>query len=325
MADNTQNINIPVQKPVVGEKPAGNHQPGGGIKKVSDGNQTKEKKKEPKRKMKAKDIPFIIILTVMAAMFIAPILLVIMNSFKAKNYLGTEPFAFPNAQSFVGFDNYIEGAQKIGFFPAFLTSVFITVFAVLLIVLCTSMCAWFIVRVKKWYSKLLYLLCAFSMIVPFQMVMYPMSQIAAQLHLNNMVGIIFVYLGFGAGLAVFMFVGFVKSVPLEIEEAAMIDGCGALRTYFLVVFPILKPTAITVAILDAMWIWNDYLLPYLLLNATDTKTLPMAIQYLRGGYGSIDMANMMAMIVLSIIPIVVFYLICQKYIIKGIVAGAVKG
>lgn len=324
MADNTQNINIPVQKPVVGEKPAGNHQPGG-IKKVSAGNQAKEKKKEPKRKMKAKDIPFIIILTVMAAMFIAPILLVIMNSFKAKNYLGTEPFAFPNAQSFVGFDNYIEGAQKIGFFPAFLTSVFITVFAVLLIVLCTSMCAWFIVRVKKWYSKLLYLLCAFSMIVPFQMVMYPMSQIAAQLHLNNMVGIIFVYLGFGAGLAVFMFVGFVKSVPLEIEEAAMIDGCGALRTYFLVVFPILKPTAITVAILDAMWIWNDYLLPYLLLNATDTKTLPMAIQYLRGGYGSIDMANMMAMIVLSIIPIVVFYLICQKYIIKGIVAGAVKG
>lgn len=325
MADNTQNINIPVQKPVVGKNPAGNHQPGGGIKKVSAGNQTKEKKKEPKRKMKAKDIPFIIILTVMAAMFIAPILLVIMNSFKAKNYLGTEPFAFPNAQSFVGFDNYIEGAQKIGFFPAFLTSVFITVFAVLLIVLCTSMCAWFIVRVKKWYSKLLYLLCAFSMIVPFQMVMYPMSQIAAQLHLNNMVGIIFVYLGFGAGLAVFMFVGFVKSVPLEIEEAAMIDGCGALRTYFLVVFPILKPTAITVAILDAMWIWNDYLLPYLLLNATDTKTLPMAIQYLRGGYGSIDMANMMAMIVLSIIPIVVFYLICQKYIIKGIVAGAVKG
>lgn len=324
MADNTQNINIPVQKPVVGEKPAGNHQPGG-IKKVSAGNQTKEKKEEPKRKMKAKDIPFIIILTVLAAMFIAPILLVIMNSFKAKNYLGTEPFAFPNAQSFVGFDNYIEGAQKIGFFPAFLTSVFITVFAVLLIVLCTSMCAWFIVRVKKWYSKLLYLLCAFSMIVPFQMVMYPMSQIAAQLHLNNMVGIIFVYLGFGAGLAVFMFVGFVKSVPLEIEEAAMIDGCGALRTYFLVVFPILKPTAITVAILDAMWIWNDYLLPYLLLNATDTKTLPMAIQYLRGGYGSIDMANMMAMIVLSIIPIVVFYLICQKYIIKGIVAGAVKG
>lgn len=324
MADNTQNINIPVQKPVVGKNPAGNHQPGG-IKKVPVGNQTKEKKKEPKRKMKAKDVPFIIILTVLAAMFIAPILLVIMNSFKAKNYLGTEPFAFPNAQSFVGFDNYIEGAQKIGFFPAFLTSVFITVFAVLLIVLCTSMCAWFIVRVKKWYSKLLYLLCAFSMIVPFQMVMYPMSQIAAQLHLNNMVGIIFVYLGFGAGLAVFMFVGFVKSVPLEIEEAAMIDGCGALRTYFLVVFPILKPTAITVAILDAMWIWNDYLLPYLLLNATDTKTLPMAIQYLRGGYGSIDMANMMAMIVLSIIPIVVFYLICQKYIIKGIVAGAVKG
>ena len=324
MADNTQNINIPVQKPVVGEKPAGNHQPGG-IKKVSAGNQTKEKKKEPKRKMKAKDIPFIIILTVMAAMFIAPILLVIMNSFKAKNYLGTEPFAFPNAQSFVGFDNYIEGAQKIGFFPAFLTSVFITVFAVLLIVLCTSMCAWFIVRVKKWYSKLLYLLCAFSMIVPFQMVMYPMSQIAAQLHLNNMVGIIFVYLGFGAGLAVFMFVGFVKSVPLEIEEAAMIDGCGALRTYFLVVFPILKPTAITVAILDAMWIWNDYLLPYLVLDLKKYVTIPIAVQYLKGGYGSVDMGAMMGVLVLAIIPIIIFYLFCQRYIIEGVVAGAVKG
>jgi len=316
-------LNVVVQTPVVGDKPAGNHEPSG-IKKTVQ-KQDEKKQKEPKRKMKPKDIPLIVLLTFLAVMFIAPILLVLMNSFKGKNYLGTEPFAFPNEVSFVGFDNYTEGAAKIGFFPAFLTSVFITVFAVLLIVLCTSMCAWFIVRVKKWYSKLLYLLCAFSMIVPFQMVMYPMTQVAATLHLNNIVGIIFVYLGFGAGLAVFMFVGFIKSVPLEIEEAAMIDGCGALRTYFMVVFPILKPTAITVAILDAMWIWNDYLLPYLLLNTTDTKTLPMAIQYLRGGYGSIDMANMMAMIILSIIPIVVFYLICQKYIIKGIVAGAVKG
>ena len=278
-----------------------------------------------KTKMESKDIPFFILLIVLACVFIAPILLVLMNSFKGKLFLSNAPFAFPDGDSFVGFDNYTEGAEKIGFFGAFLTSVFITVFSVALIIVCTSMCAWFIVRVKKWYSQLLYLLCAFSMIVPFQMVMYPMTQVASNLKLNNMVGIIFVYLGFGAGLAVFMFVGFIKGVPLEIEEAAMIDGCGPVRTFFLVVFPILKPTAITVAILNAMWIWNDYLLPYLLLGASETRTLPMAIQYLRGGYGSIDMANMMAMIVLSIIPIVIFYLACQKYIIKGIVAGAVKG
>lgn len=317
-------ISVTVQTPVVDpngvqgayvkEKPA--------VKKASSNN---KKVKEPPKKMKKKDIPLIILLTVLALLFISPILLVLMNSFKGKNYLSTDPFAFPTGESFVGFDNYIEGIDKIGFFSAFGASLFITVFAVALIVLCTSMCAWFIVRVKKWYSKLLYLLCAFSMIVPFQMVMYPMTQISFNLHLNNIVGIIFVYLGFGAGLAVFMFVGFIKSVPLEIEEAAMIDGCGPIRTFFLVVFPILKPTAITVAILNAMWIWNDYLLPYLLLNTTNTKTLPMAIQYLRGGYGSIDMANMMAMIILSIIPIIVFYLVCQKYIIKGIVAGAVKG
>ncbi len=315
--------NIAIQTPVVDENGVmGAYIPkkSNVVKKVAG-----KTDKEPSPKMKTKDYPFFILLIVLAIIFIAPILLVLMNSFKGKNYLSTEPFAFPTGESFVGFDNYIEGAEKIDFFSSFLNSLFITVFAVALIVLCTSMCAWFIVRVKKWYSKLLYLLCAFSMIVPFQMVMYPMTQIAATLKLNNIVGIIFVYLGFGAGLAVFMFVGFIKSVPLEIEEAAMIDGCGPIRTFFLVVFPILKPTAITVAILNAMWIWNDYLLPYLLLNTSDTKTLPMAIQYLRGGYGSIDMANMMAMIVLSIIPIIIFYLVCQKYIIKGIVAGAVKG
>lgn len=314
---------ITVQKPVVGDKPAGNHEPKKAVKAVQK--DTNEKKKEPKKKLKVKDIPIIALLVALAGLFLAPIFLVLMNSFKGKLYIGTEPFAFPNSNSFVAFDNYLEGADKIGFLPAFFTSLFITVFAVVLLVLCTSMCAWFIVRVKKWYSQLLYLLCAFSMIVPFQMVMYPMTQVASKLHLNNIIGIIFVYLGFGAGLAVFMFVGFIKSVPLEIEEAAMIDGCGPVRTYFLVVFPILKPTAITVAILDAMWIWNDYLLPYLLLGSSETKTLPMAIQYLRGGYGSIDMGNMMAMIILSIIPIIIFYLCCQKYIIKGIVAGAVKG
>ena len=314
---------IIVQKPVIGDKPAGNHEPKKAVKAMQK--EAGKETKKPKTKMKAKDIPFFILLIILAALFIMPILLVLMNSFKGKLYLGTEPFAFPNAESFVGFSNYIQGADKIDFLPAFFTSVFITVFSVLLLVVCTSMCAWFIVRVKKWYSQLLYLLCAFSMIVPFQMVMYPMTQVASRLHLANVVGIIFVYLGFGAGLAVFMFVGFIKSVPLEIEEAAMIDGCGPVKTFFLVVFPILKPTAITVAILDAMWIWNDYLLPYLLLGATEFRTLPMAIQYLRGGYGSIDMANMMAMIILSIIPIIIFYLCCQKYIIKGIVAGAVKG
>ncbi len=314
---------IIVQKPVIGDKPAGNHEPKKAVKAVQKETGTQPKK--PKQKMKAKDIPFLILLIALAAAFIMPILLVLMNSFKGKLYLGTEPFAFPNKESFVGLDNYIQGADKIDFMPAFFTSVFITVFSVLLLVVCTSMCAWFIVRVKKWYSQLLYLLCAFSMIVPFQMVMYPMTQIAFKLHLANIFGIIFVYLGFGAGLAVFMFVGFIKGVPLEIEEAAMIDGCGPVKTFFLVVFPILKPTAITVAILDAMWIWNDYLLPYLLLGSTETRTLPMAIQYLRGGYGSIDMSNMMAMIILSIIPIIIFYLFCQKYIIKGIVAGAVKG
>ena len=320
MADNN---NVIVQVPTVSDDNVkGAFVPTRDTKKViiSD-----EKDNTPKTKMESKDIPFFILLIVLACLFITPILLVLMNSFKGKLYLSNAPFAFPNAESFVGLDNYTEGAGKIGFFSAFLTSVFITVFSVVLIIVCTSMCAWFIVRVKKWYSQLLYLLCAFSMIVPFQMVMYPMTQVSSMLHLNNMVGIIFVYLGFGAGLAVFMFVGFIKSVPLEIEEAAMIDGCGPVRTFFLVVFPILKPTAITVAILNAMWIWNDYLLQYLLLNTSETQTLPMAIQYLRGGYGSIDMANMMAMIVLSIIPIVIFYLVCQKYIIKGIVAGAVKG
>lgn len=186
------------------------------------------------------------------------------------------------------------------------------------------MCAWFIVRIKAWYTKVLYLLCAFSMIVPFQMVMYPMSQVANMLGIDNMFGIVILYLGFGAGLSVFMFTGFIKSVPLEIEEAAMIDGCGSMRTFFLIVFPILRPTAITVAILNAMWIWNDYLLPTLVLPK-EQQTIPMAIQFLRGGYGAIDMAAMMAMLVLAIIPIIVFYLACQKYIIKGVVAGAVKG
>ena len=282
-----------------------------------------KKVKEPKVPMKAVDWVKFAILTLISIVFIAPILLVLMNSFKGKLYVSNEPFALPNSESFVGFDNYINGIEKIDFFQAFFVSLFITILSVAVIILCTSMCAWFITRVKAWYTKLLYLLFAFSMIVPFQMVMYPMSYVANQTHLDNMFGIIIIYLGFGAGLAVFMFAGFVKSVPLEIEEAAMIDGCGPMRTFFLVDFPILRPSAITVAILQAMWIWNDYLLPTLILS--DTRTLPMAIQYLRGGYGSIDMAAMMAMLVLAIIPIIIFYFACQKYIIKGVMAGAVKG
>ena len=283
----------------------------------------REKKEKLRAPMTLKDwIKFIIIL-IISIVFVAPILLVLMNSFKGKLYVSNEPFAFPNAESFVGLKNYTNGIEKIDFFSAFFVSLFITVCSVILIVLATAMCAWFITRVKTWYTKLIYILFAFSMIVPFQMVMYPMSQVANTLHLDNMFGIVIIYLGFGAGLSVFMFAGFVKSVPLEIEEAAMIDGCGPMKTFFLIDFPILRPSAITVAILQAMWIWNDYLLPTLILS--DVKTLPMAIQYLRGGYGSIDMAAMMAMLVLAIIPIIIFYFACQKYIIKGVMAGAVKG
>ena len=288
----------------------------------------KKKKKGNNQKIKAKMrgrdwLKFAILVVVVIAV-LAPIFLVVMNSFKGKLYLSAEPFAFPNAESFVGLNNYINGVEKIGFFQAFGVSLFITICSVAVIILCTSMCAWFIVRIKAWYTKVLYLLCAFSMIVPFQMVMYPMSQVAKRLGIDNMFGIVILYLGFGAGLSVFMFTGFIKSVPLEIEEAAMIDGCGSMRTFFFIVFPILRPTAITVAILNAMWIWNDYLLPTLVLPK-EQQTIPMAIQFLRGGYGAIDMAAMMAMLVLAIIPIIVFYLVCQKYIIKGVVAGAVKG
>lgn len=282
-----------------------------------------ERKEKLKPPMTAKDWIKFIIMLILSIIFIAPILLVLINSFKGKLYVSNEPFALPSAESFSGLKNYINGIQKIDFFSAFFVSLFVTVCSVALIVLATAMCAWFITRVKTWYTKLLYLLFAFSMIVPFQMVMYPMSQVANITHLDNMFGIVIIYLGFGAGLSVFLFAGFIKSVPLEIEEAAMIDGCGPMRTFFMVDFPILRPSAITVAILNAMWIWNDYLLPSIILN--NTRTLPVAIQYLRGGYGSIDMAAMMAMLVLAIIPIIIFYFVCQKYIIKGVMAGAVKG
>ena len=273
---------------------------------------------------KAGRVLLYIFLIATSAAFLAPIIIVLYNSFKGKFFISDDPFALPNAETFSGIENYIGGIEKTGFLAAFGWSLFITVFSVAAIVLFTSMTAWYIVRVKNKFTKALYYIFVFSMIVPFQMVMFTMTKTVADLGLDKPWGLIIVYLGFGAGLAVFMFCGFVKSVPLEIEEAAMIDGCSPRQTFFYVVFPIMKPTAITVAILDAMWIWNDYLLPYLLIGS-EYKTIPIAVQYLRGGYGSIDMGAMMAMLVLSIIPIVVFYLLCQKYIIKGIVAGAVKG
>ena len=279
-------------------------------------------KNSPQKKEKATGM-FYIMLAVSVA-YLAPVAIVFYNSFKSKLYISSEPFNLPSRVTSVGFDNYIEGVEKIQFFKAFGYSLFITVFSVAAIVLFTAMTAWFITRMKTRISKALYYSFVFSMIVPFQMVMFTMSKMANILHLDNPVGIIFIYLGFGAGLSVFLFSGFVKSIPVDIEEAAMIDGCSPLQTFFLVVFPILKPTAITVAILNTMWIWNDYLLPYLVIG-TEYKTIPIAIQYLRGGYGAVDMGHMMAMLILAIIPIIIFYLTCQKYIIKGVVAGAVKG
>ena len=263
--------------------------------------------------------------SILSVVWISPLLIVWINSFKKKTYINKMPFRIPTGKAFVGLNNYVDGIRKIGFFRAFGYSIWITVASVAVIILCTSMFAWYITRVKSKTTTALYYLCAFSMIVPFQMVMFTLSKLADMLHLGNPLGIIIVYLGFGAGLAVFMFCGFVKSIPIEIEEAAMIDGCNPLEIFFQVILPVLKPTCISTAILQTMWIWNDYLLPYLVLDITKYKTIPIAIQYLRGGYGSIDMGAMMAMLVLAIIPIVIFYMFCQKYIIEGVVAGAVKG
>ena len=265
------------------------------------------------------------VLIALTILFIFPILLVLMNSFKSRLYVSTIPFALPLGDMFVGLENYINGLTTSGFFKAFLRSVWISVMGVGVIILCTSMTAWYIVRVKDKFTKALYYVFVFSMIVPFQMVMYTLTFVVTSVYFDNIFGIVLVYLGFGAGLAVFMFCGFVKSIPLEVEEAATIDGCNPLQTYFLVVFPMLKPTAITVAILQAMWIWNDYLLPYLILGS-DHKTVPVAIQLaMQGAYGSTDYGGFMAMLVVSIIPIIAFYISSQKYIITGVIAGAVKG
>lgn len=265
-----------------------------------------------------------VFLLILFFLFLIPILLVLMNSFKGQLFISNAPFALPDATTFSGIDNYVNGVQKIDFFRAFGYSLFITVFSVAAIILFTSMTAWYITRVKSPVTSALYYLFVFSMVVPFQMVMYTMVKVANVLRLDNPFGIILIYLGFGAGLSVFMFSGFIKSVPVDIEESSVIDGCSPIQTFFLIVFPILRPTAITVAILNAMWIWNDFLLPYLVIG-TKFRTIPIAIQYLQGGYGSRDMGALMAMLVLSIIPIIIFYLTCQKHIIKGVLAGAVKG
>ena len=276
--------------------------------------------------------------TVISVLWIAPILVVLLNSFKRKAFifrhpftLGTEPlsagwdkFIHGVERAFCGWLNYSNGIRKTNFWNSFGISLFITVGSVALIIICCSMCAWYICRVKTKFTKVLYMLCLFAMIVPFQMVMFTLSKIANILKLNTPWGLIIIYLGYGAGLAVFMFSGFVKSIPVEIEEAADVDGAGPLRTFFGIVLPIMKPTFISVAILETMWIWNDYLLPYLILDM-DYKTIPIHIQYLNGSYGHTDTSAIMALIVLSIVPIIIFYFACQKYIIEGVVSGAVKG
>lgn len=279
----------------------------------------KQKQKAPQSALET------LLLVLLAALTLVPLFLVVQNSFKSRFYISGDPFALPNKETFVALENYISGLSAGGFFAAFGRSLLITVVSVGLIVLCTSMAAWYLMRVRTAVTKGMYYLFVFSMIVPFQMVMYTMTYLVGRAKLNIVLGMPFIYLGFGAGLSVFMLCGFIRGIPRELEEAATIDGCNPVQTFFLVVLPLLKPTAVTVAILNTMWIWNDYLLPYLVLG-TEKKTMPVAIQIaMQGAYGSTDYGGLMAMLVLAMIPIVVFYLFCQKYIIKGVVAGAVKG
>lgn len=279
----------------------------------------KQKQKAPQSALET------LLLVLLAALTLVPLFLVVQNSFKSRFYISGDPFALPNKETFVALENYISGLSAGGFFAAFGRSLLITVVSVGLIVLCTSMAAWYLMRVRTALTKGMYYLFVFSMIVPFQMVMYTMTYLVGRAKLNTVLGMPFIYLGFGAGLSVFMLCGFIQGIPRELEEAATIDGCNPVQTFFLVVLPLLKPTAVTVAILNTMWIWNDYLLPYLVLG-TEKKTVPVAIQIaMQGAYGSTDYGGLMAMLVLAMIPIVVFYLFCQKYIIKGVVAGAVKG
>ena len=274
----------------------------------------------------ALNMAFTVVFAVLAVLYVYPVFMILINSFKVETAISTSTvFQLPTAETFAGAANFVAAVVSQGFLQSFFYSAFITVTSVALILLCCSMCAWYITRINGPISKAIYYLCVFSMVVPFQMVMFTLAQTADGLKLNTPYNICIIYLGFGAGLAVFMFCGFVKSIPLEIEEAATIDGCNPLQTYGLVVLPILKPTLISVAILQAMWVWNDYLLPTLVLDIRKYRTIPMLIQYFRGSYGRVEMGPMMACILLTIVPIIVFYLACQKYIIEGVVAGAVKG
>ena len=295
------------------------------------------KTREDRRKM-----ALTVVFTVICVIYVLPILIVLINSFKTNAAVNTETFALPNSDTFMGLQNYVKG-MTFGSYPfikAVFFSLFITVVSSGLILLCTSMAAWYVARVGSLFSKIVYYLCVFSMVVPFQMVMFTLSRTAeqvklpyfsftsmafAKIGLNTPWTIPIVYLGFGAGLAVFMFSGFVKTIPLEIEEAAAIDGCGPVRTFFLVVLPMLKPTFISVGVLEIMWVWNDFLLPFLVLDINDYRTIPIVVQYLKGSYGQVDMGATMALILLSILPVIIFYLCCQKHIIKGVAAGAVKG
>ena len=265
------------------------------------------------------------IFTIVGIVYILPILIVLMNSFKKKVYINKQPFQLPDGKTMAGLENYMTAIDKYNLLSAVGWTVFITVGSVLVILVCTSMCAWYITRVKSKFTKMLYLLCVFSMVIPFQMVMFTLAKTADTLKLNTPYNICIIYLGFGAGLAVFMFTGFVKGIPLEIEEAALIDGCNPLQVFFKILIPILKPTIISTAILQLMWVWNDYLLPTLVLDIKKYRTIPMAVQYFRGSFGHVQMGPMMASIMIDIIPIVIVYLVCQKYIIEGVVAGAVKG
>ncbi len=264
--------------------------------------------------------------TILSLAWIYPMVMILMNSFKEETTITTSTaFDFVTSENSAGLANYIAAVEKQGFLAAFGYSLVITITSVALILVCCSMCAWFIVRVKNRISNILYYLFVFSMVVPFQMLMFTLSNMANTLGFNTPFNICFIYLGFGAGLAVFMFAGFVKTIPLEIEEAATIDGCNPLQTFFHVVLPIMKPTYISVGILETMWVWNDYLLPYLVLDRTKYQTIPILIQYFRGGYGRVEMGPMFACIMMVIIPIVIMYLLCQRYIINGVISGAVKG
>lgn len=266
-----------------------------------------------------------IIFAMVSIAYLFPIILVIINSFKAKVYISDAPFSLPTAETFVGLDNYTRGIEQTDFLKVFVTSLVITLGSAFWILLCTSMAAWWIVRVNNKFAKFLYFAFLLNLVVPFQMVMFTLSWFTDYLGLGNPIGLWVVYLGFGAGLAVFIFTGFVKSIPVELEEAAIIDGCGTVRTFFQVVLPVLKPAVMTVAILEIMWLWNDYLLPYLTLDLKNWKTIPVAVQYLKGGYGAVDMGAMMAVLVLAMIPVVLFYITSQRQIIQGVIAGAVKG